>query len=168
MENYIVINGRKAELTPEQLKALGIETKKENYFARENFPQRFYLLNSNGYVQPYTDYGEDYRIPTSYYNAGNYCTSRKMMIQRGYYETLNRLLWRYSMEHNGDEIDCTGKTHRYHVCYRPWDNTYAVCRTWDAVIDVGKIYFIDEQTARNAIKEVIEPFIAKHPDFKLG
>lgn len=34
MENYIVINGRKAELTEEQLKALGIETEKKSPFDR--------------------------------------------------------------------------------------------------------------------------------------
>ena len=34
MENYIVINGRKAELTAEQLKALGIETEKKSPFDR--------------------------------------------------------------------------------------------------------------------------------------
>lgn len=32
-ENYIVINGKKAELTKEQLKALGIEAEPENPFA---------------------------------------------------------------------------------------------------------------------------------------
>lgn len=34
-ENYIVINGKKAELTKEQLKALGIEAEPENPFCRK-------------------------------------------------------------------------------------------------------------------------------------
>lgn len=37
-ENYIVINGKKAELTEEQMKALGIEDKSVNPFAeREQY-----------------------------------------------------------------------------------------------------------------------------------
>lgn len=35
-KNYIVINGKKAELTEEQLRALGIEKEKNNPFERVN------------------------------------------------------------------------------------------------------------------------------------
>lgn len=35
MENYIVINGKKAELTKEQLEALGIEIEKKDPFKLE-------------------------------------------------------------------------------------------------------------------------------------
>lgn len=37
MENYICINGKKTELTDEQLKQLGIETKKNLWIGYKNF-----------------------------------------------------------------------------------------------------------------------------------
>lgn len=46
MDNYIVVNGKKAELTDEQLKALGIEVKKKrnNPFGEiENNTYYFYI-----------------------------------------------------------------------------------------------------------------------------
>lgn len=166
MENYIVINGRMIEITPAQLKALGIGTKKKSPFARGD--HTCYVVTSNGNIRQFGDWSYTNKVLSAYYAAGNYCTDRQMMIQRGYNETLNRLLWRYSMEHNGDEIVWGGNTRHYFVVYDPCNRTWGVRCSNDNIKDVGKTYFIDERTAHNAIKEIIEPFVASRPDFRLG
>lgn len=167
MENYIVINGRKAELTPEQLKALGIEGKKKNPVARGNFPQVYYTLTYTGNIQSFYDWGDDNRRLLDCLAVGNHCTDRQTMIQRGWHETLNRLLWHYSMEHEGNELVWDAADYHYYVYYSHYHQCWMVGNDGNTQ-DIGKTYFIDEQTAQDAIREIIEPFMAAHPDFKLG
>ena len=102
MENYIVINGKKAELTEEQLKKLGIEVK-DDPFEKVKRNEVFYYVSSSGQVHGQTEgYGTG---SSSLFNAANYCRDRKIMEQRALHETLNRLLWRFSMQNGGNKID---------------------------------------------------------------
>ena len=52
-ENYAVINGKRVELTDEQLKALGIERK--NPFERVNYNEAYYFVKKDGSVSSYTN-----------------------------------------------------------------------------------------------------------------
>ena len=101
MENYICINGKKAVLTEEQMVALGLKTPKANPFAKHPSEMDVYFINSMGRIQ------KDWDSNGLHYAVANYCTDKAIMEQRALHETLNRLLWRYSMEHEGDKIDCT-------------------------------------------------------------
>lgn len=161
MENYIVINGKKAELTPEQLKALGIEVEKPNLFARVYGTDKFYYcIRDDGIVEVCKD-GGDYS--GNLHQIANYCTDRNLMQQRAYHEILNRLLWRYSMEHDGDKLDwgCKIQQKYYVVCEDRWEASW----TYN-LRSPGRVYFISQQVAENAIKEIIKPFMEEHPDFK--
>ena len=51
MKNYICIDGKKAELTPEQLKALGIEVKEKSPFERAAQRTPFYYITNKGAVE---------------------------------------------------------------------------------------------------------------------
>lgn len=163
MENYIVINGKKAELTPEQLKALGLEME-INPFERVEEDKSYFFITGTGEIQMSID--ADVTVNRGHLNAANYCTDREMMQQRAYAETLNRLLWRYSMEHNGREIDWSNTDDKYRICYDFDDNR---CRIYanSYTCTFGTPYFRTMETAENAIKEIVEPFMAEHPDFKL-
>ena len=61
MDNYICINGKKAELTAEQLKALGIELPKPSPFERvgntANTFCNYYFISSTGSVDKTYDVG---------------------------------------------------------------------------------------------------------------
>jgi hypothetical protein len=160
MENYIVINGNKAELTPEQLKALGIVTEKPNPLKR-NVGKSYYYISHIGSVEKDNDIGmtSDGRA----FDVANYCTDRGLMQQRVYHEILNRLLWRYSMENGGDKLDWNcGIQRKYYVIY---ENRWETSWTYN-LRSPGMIYFISKQVAENAIKEIINPFMEEHPDFK--
>ena len=88
------------------------------------------------------------------------------MKQRALHETLNRLLWRYSMEHGGDEIDWSDDiTPKWKIAF---DYCQMKWKVYDMPYhkDVGVIYFNTKEISKNAIKEIIEPFIKEHPEFK--
>lgn len=160
MENYIVINGKKAELTEEQLEKLGIKIKKDNPF--ERLPNQDYLYVSyNGEVCEDTEGG--YNADASRYRVANYCRDEALMQQRAYHETLDRLLWRFACE-NG-ELD------------NPWDGEHA---HWNIVYDTSEKYFHpscicyakcnepyfpSKELAQRAVDEIIIPFMKKHPGF---
>ena len=86
MENYIVINGKKAELTEEQLKALGI---KIDLFELELC--KYFYIDFYGEVIE-DDSNFNYLASVSKHKIANYCKDENIMKQRALHETLNRLL----------------------------------------------------------------------------
>jgi hypothetical protein len=174
MENYICINGKKAELTEEQLKALGIELPKRNLFERVvsnnvNDFYSYYFITSMGTVNEAVDHGFDNGNGNDElrYRAANYCTDHDLIQQRAYNETLSRLLWRYSMEHDGDKIDWRiGIRQRKYKIIRSFDaNKFDVTWVYNCE-NIFTPYFISQGVAEAAIKEIIKPFMETHPDFK--
>ncbi len=173
MKNYICINGKKAELTEEQMKALGIELPKKNPFERVvnhtiNDFYSYFFITSMGTVNEAIDHGFENGNGNDElrYKTANYCTDCNLMQQRAYSETLNRLLWRYSMEHDGDKIDWnSGVTQRkYYILLDR--NKFAV--TWGYTCrHPFNTYFISQGVAEAAIKEIIQPFMEAHPDFEI-
>ena len=162
MENYIVINGKKAELTPEQLKALGLEME-INPFKRVEEDKSYFFITGTGEIQMSID--ADVAANRGHLNAANYCTDREMMQQRAYAETLNRLLWRYSMEHKGNEIGWEADENKYGIIY---DYDEERWRVYSAMYHqhVGAVYFYSKETAESAIREIVQPFLYENPDFK--
>ena len=161
-ENYIVINGKKAELTEEQLKALGLEIKSP--FARTDKGNIYYAISITGEVELITEK----RIvwDKERHDVANYCTDEKMMQQQAYRETLNRLLWRYSMEHKGNEINWSDDTQaKWSVCFDHKHNSWEYLEIY-RLDRYGSVYFLTREIAESATKEIIKPFMAQHPDFK--
>ena len=154
MENYICINGKKAELTEEQMKALGIELPKASPFTIEKDETYWFITSYGALVETNTNANRKDR-----HNAGNYCTDHDMMKHRALHETLNRLLWRYSMEHDGDKID----KDFFMVIKEKGGllNSYST-----SAAGIGEVKFYSHEDAKAAIEEVIEPFMKAHPDFK--
>jgi hypothetical protein len=164
MENYIVINGKKAELTEDQLKALGIEAPKVNVFDRRKEGEKFYFINTRGEVEDTHETGCPW--DNDVYNIANYCADETLMKQRVLHETLDRLLWRFSMANGGDKIDWEDTdTYKYTICYDCNNKQFFIDRFYYS--KYTNISFCNEKIAQRAINEVIKPFIAAHPEFNL-
>lgn len=164
MENYIVINGRKAELTEEQLKALGIETEKKSPFDRVDKAETYYYMSWLGRVS--VGHEDKLQIDDDAYNIANYCTDKELLQQQAYREILNRLLWRYSMEHDGDKIEYDNENKKkHHIYHDTLNNTWFVDHMYSCY-PMGGISFFTREIAQNAIEEIVKPFMAEHPDFK--
>lgn len=171
MENYICINGKKAELTEEQMKALGIELPKVNPFARvcnkANDFYSYYYISGDGRVNETVDSGYNNGVGRDdlHYRIANYCTNKAILEQRALHETLNRLLWRYSMEHDGDKINWNNISDKHAIYYKNDTKKYKVA-CWQTIYYSGNVYFYTAEAAESAIKEIIEPFMKAHPEFK--
>lgn len=161
--NYISINGKKIPLTDEQveqIKSAGIV--KDNPFERVAKKMNHYYINFAGIVESVMD---DYDIDDdACYQNANYCTDRKLMEQRALHETLNRLLWRFSMMHGGDEIEWGEDTDKYYISYAHRDDCFYV-KSNENTQNTTAIYFKDWQAAKQAIEEIIKPFLKQHPEF---
>ena len=165
MNNYICIDGKKAELTEEQLKALGIEIKEDNIFEL-NYNKTFYFINSCGQIVPNTPTIIFNDSKESLHEVANYYTDKELLQQRAYEETLNRLLWRYSMEHDGDKINWNADLRSiYCIRYDHKLKRYDWATATDFFSTFGAPYFYSKEVAKNAIKEIVEPFMRDHPDF---
>lgn len=167
MENYIVINGKKADLTPEQLEALGIEVEKKSPFERAD---KFYRIDSCDKVCETIDVGSVNDVKIHYsnnlFNVANYCTDKDLLQQQAYRETLNRLLWRFSMEHDGGNLEWSLNLRKYYIYYNHKEEDWNISLN-EIYQSIGTVYFASEEIADQAIEEIIEPFMAAHPDFKL-
>lgn len=162
MKNFISINGRTIELTDEQVQQItdtGII--KKNPFERTERNKPYYWIDTMGGVEQ--TFEANFEVDALHYSRANYCTDKKMMKQRALHEILNRLLWRFSMENGGDEIDWNDESDKYYIYYSYPMNCFSF-----GVAQCGKTnesYFIDKTTAERAIEEIIKPFMAEHPEF---
>lgn len=162
MENYIMLNGKRIDLTAEQVETL-VGKKEKDPFERVKGGAYCYIDN-DGRVE--TQWDEFVGIDNDRYEAGNYCTDKELMKQRALHETLNRLLWRYSMQNGGREIDWSiPNKNKWVVSYDFEKKDFCTYFCWSDV-DVGTVYFYDGVIAKKAIEEIVKPFMEKHPEFR--
>ena len=161
-ENYIVINGKKAELTMEQIKALGIEVQKSP-FERVKRGEEYYCIKEIGEIYNYYDKGG--LFDESVYAESNYFNDKVFAKQVALQQLLYRKLLKYA--YDTDTIDhqpWDGKAVHYTVNY-PGEVGFAI-REWVMTWRPCTVYFKTKQGARNAIRDVMEPFIKEHPEFR--
>lgn len=163
MENYIVINGKKAELTEEQLIALGIKIEKNDPFKLE-LGEYFYITAGGEVAEDY--YCSGCIGTKKRHSVANFCTDKDLMKQRALHENLSRLLWRYSMEHDGDKIKYGDDSRKYYIYFNNSNINLPSVSCWASSATVGKTFFYSESIAKDAIEEVVKPFMKAHPDFK--
>lgn len=166
MDNYIVINGKKAELTKEQLKALGIEieNKRNNPFNDKLKDQEEYFVIT----------AEDVR--TSLYdhititdkqrlNNANSFNDKDFAKQVYLHELLNRKLLKYAWDNEAEdcEWDKTNVNSHYFIYFDSAKGHFVVgdnhyCHSQN-------IYFSSENVAKQAIEDIIKPFMMEYPEF---
>ena len=168
MDNYICIDGVKVLLNDSQISEMRAilekkETKKDSPFKRQKYGDGYYCITSNGEVRDACESGDSF--DSVHYDNANYCTDEELLDQRALEEILARRLWRYSMEHGGDKIDWSDGQSKYAIYYDTGIGSFYI--TSNVVCQItSTAYFVDRETALNAIKEVIEPFMKEYPSFK--
>lgn len=161
-ENYIMLNGKRVDLTEDQIEKLGFKVEKD-YFERLQNGQRYYYICGGGDVSSLADTGDS--MDDKYYNVANYCTDISMMHQRALHETLSRLLWRFSMQNDGDKIDWKNrKSCKFHIYFDYNEQEFAVNQN-SCYQMIECVYFNTRGIAQRAIDEIILPFMKKHPEF---
>lgn len=162
MENYIVINGKKAELTEEQLKQLGIKTEKKrnNPFNNEleEVNGSFYYITSDGVIlNNDDDYNADMITVANSFNDGIFAEQLYL------HELLNRKLLKYAYDHYAEDCDWDDKNEHYYIYFNNTRGYYDIAT--NQYYRSQSIYFSKAEIARQAIEDIIKPFIKKHPKF---
>lgn len=124
MENYLVLNGQKIELTPEQYKEVcNAVSLKKSPFDRKERNEAYYYIGENGLV--YLCKEQNYCIDILRYGNANYCSDKDLVMNRANYEALERVLWRFSEESGGAGV--------FSICY---DNQTG---DWETTVRTGNI-----------------------------
>jgi hypothetical protein len=159
-DNYAVINGKRIELTNEQVKALGIERK--NPFERVADGDPYYYIATDNYIYSvYENY--DQCNYDAYYNV-NYFNDKDFANQVALHQLLYRKLLKFAYDNDCEDTakwDCENR----HWCIRYDHCDKVFCVTWFDTFHYSEVYFSTGEAAEQAIDEVIKPFMKEHPDF---
>lgn len=160
-ENYIVINGKKTNLTDEQLKQLGIGIEvRNNPFKRVKKGRKYWSVDENNDLCDYEE-SDDF-IDATLYDVANYFNDTNFAEQVGLHQLLYRKLLRFAYDNECEDTKEWDGCNR-HFCIA-YENTYEAwvsnsCKQFT-------VYFSSMEAAKQAIKEVVEPFVEEHPEFK--
>ena len=161
-ENYLIIEGIKVPLTDEQvamIKGTGaLKSNEKSPFFRVEEEEPYWFIDIDGRITQTYEHG--YEADDEQFSCANYCSDKELIEERAIREKLSRLLWRFSMENGSKDIDwedISQLKYRIYIDFTDklikWkviQNTY--CKS------LNEVYFVDEDTAQRAIKEIIEPF----------
>lgn len=160
-ENYIVINGKKAELTNEQMKLLGIKVRK-NPFERVSKNESYYNISNKTSVMRYTE-GED-ETDQGLYNTVNYFNDFQFANQVALHQLLYRKLLKFAYDNECEDTKRWNGTDG-HWTIRYNDSSCCFRAYYQERYKALDVYFSSEEGAKSAIKEVVEPFMKDHPEF---
>lgn len=162
-ENYIMLNGKRVDLTDEQLEKLGLKVNKD-CFNRSSVKEEYFFIDTFGKVS--YDYN-DSPVGTDRvrHKVANYCTNKSIMKQRALHETLDRLLWRFSVQNGGDKIDWSNHNTDKCCLYFSHKEKTIVIENNNYLQNIGCTYFNTREVAERAINEIVIPFIKEHPEF---
>lgn len=160
-ENYIVINGKKAELTEEQLKALGIVTKK-NPFERVAKAEPYYYIDAFDCIQTCADNGED--VDNASFEVSNYFNDKATAQQVRLHQLLYRKLLKFAWD-NGyeDTQEWNGENSHWRVYYDSDAKRFVASS--NESYKQQSVYFSSKEGVECAIEKVIKPFMADYPEF---
>ena len=163
-ENYLFIEGIKVPLTDEQvamIKGTGaLKSKEKSPFSRVEKNEFYWFIDIDGTITQTYDFKKE--ADDNQFSCANYCSDKELIEERAIREELSRLLWRFSMENGGENIDWKDSSQiKYSICidftdksikWKIIQNTRCKC--------LNEIYFIDGDIAYRAIREIVEPFCA--------
>lgn len=161
-DNYAVINGKRIKLTKEQVEALGI--KRKNPFERVAKDDVYYTVLSSGSVgrmEDYLDCQDD-----SQYDAANYFNDEAFANQVALHQLLYRKLLKFAYDNDCEDNQAWNKTnYHYYIYYNTDEGRF--CTDATRIFKHNDVWFCSRDLANRAIKEVVKPFVKKHPDFVL-
>lgn len=163
MNNYTVINDKKAELTKEQLKALGIEDElARNSPFGKIIDNSYYYITSTDRIN-FTE-NIDSVVDNDLYDNTNYFNDEDFTNQVMLHQKLYRKLLKYAYD-NDTANDWTN----------PYSRKYFITKyTKNNKIEVGwaltfkhncVVYFNSEEVTKQAIEDVVKPFMKEYPEF---
>lgn len=135
MDNHIAINGKKAELTEEQLKQLDINVECNDNFDNATLEAEYYF------------------------------NDRELAKQFALHQLLRFELLNYAYENGALANDWTDPNSvKYFISKHTGDNTFYVDSAY-ALKYSFVVYFTSEKVTEHAFEDVVKPFMKEHPEF---
>lgn len=153
-ENYIVINGKRAELTKEQMEQLGIEVEENKRWRAAN-GDTYWFVDSMCKVMYDDEY--EYNYDNFRYYSHNYFQKEEEAETYARVLKTEMLLKKYADEHNekfGDYKCC--------IIWSLKDNEYQIEFVSSYVHRPRIIFFSSKEITQNAIKEIGEERIKEY------
>lgn len=158
-DNYAVINGKRVELTDEQVKALGIERK--NPFERVAKSEMYCYIDAFDEVHCLSD-GMD-QCDDESFECSNYFNDEDFAKQVALHQRLYRKLLKFAYDNGLEDIAWNNRNDHWYIYYNYVDGCFD-CQCNDS-FKSQSVYFSSPEGASRAIKEVVEPFVKEHPEF---
>lgn len=163
-ENYIVINGKKAELTEDQLAMLGLDAgaKRANPFERVAKGGVYFFVDLFGYVSSCPEVGD--RADADLFDHCNYFNDKALATQVALHQLLYRKLLKFACD-NGFEDSSEWDGANTHWTIRYYSDGGGFSAYSQECYKAQDIYFSSKEGAERAIKEVVKPFVRENPKF---
>ena len=158
-DNYAVINGKRVELTDEQVKTLGIERK--NPFERVAKSEMYCYIDAFDEVHCFSDGME--QCDDKSFECSNYFNDEDFAKQVALHQLLYRKLLKFGYDNNCEDKEWNGTNDHWLIVYHPSIDNFIISNMQCA--KEHSVYFSTEEGASRAINEVIRPFMKEHPDF---
>lgn len=160
-EVKLIIDGKEVKLTNEQVKALGIETRR-NPFERLAKYSGYYRVTDANQVDDYVETfdGTDNRL----YDVANYFNDETFAEQVALHQLLYRKLLKFAYDNNCEDTQEWNEKNQHWTIYYNHNRHKFEADNW-STFHRSDVYFSSEDGAKAAIKEVVEPFMKDHPEF---
>ncbi len=154
-DNYAVINGKRVELTDEQVRTLNVKTR-TNPFSNETTAYVFTI------VEPCCI--DAVPNTSDLYDAALSFNDKQFAEQVALHQLLYRKLLKFAYDNGCEDNQAWNKTNcHYYVAY-----SIDECRFYADTTGSFKhndVWFCSRKSANRAIEEVVKPFMKEHPDF---
>lgn len=157
-DNYLIIGDIKIPISEFQKNKI-LAVAKTTPFDRVPKNQYYYIIDTSQNVYKMREM--NLCCDEDFYNEGNYCADETLLHQWALHEKLNRQLWRYSIIHNDLETNNSFYVIiRYDSAIKGFVTSIETqnCKTMG-------VRFTSEDIAKNAINDIVVPFVKIHPEF---
>ena len=163
-DNYAVINGKRVELTDEQVKVLGVEVEKKrrNPFERVDNDNEYYYIKNSGEVSNYCEVRDS--VDNELYDNINYFNDEQFAEQVALHQLLYRKLLKFAYDNGCEDDQAWNKVNcHYYIGYNINEDRFYADVT--SAFKHNDVWFSSRDSANHAIEEVIKPFMKEHPNF---
>lgn len=160
--NYIMLNGRRIDLTDEQIRQLTEQTIHSNPFERVLNGRHYYYSNRYGDVGVLTECNDS--LDDMALDAANYFNDKQFAHLVALHQLLYRKLLKFAYDNGCEDTAEWDKSNtHWSIIY---DTTYnEFIPNWQKIFKAQEVYFSSKEGAKRAIKEVVEPFMKEHSEF---
>lgn len=153
--NYAVINGKRIELTDEQVQTLKFEIR-ANPFSKKTTTYVFTIVEPDGV--------DTIQNSSELYDAALSFNDEQFANQVALHQLLYRKLLKFAYDNEcEDTAEWDGSNKHWAVSYDYACGTFTTY--YQNAYGAQEVYFSSEDGVRSAIKEVVEPFMKEHPNF---